>query len=387
MEKDVYTIKDVGLTRELLPDGSMLCRDVPIARTGPLVYGAEELKGALDTNGDPMVAVDGLICIHRDEDVLFDTVTIQSLESVPVTLGHPDEFINPENYQELAQGNTRNVRRGEGIYTDFIVADLILRSRELIDTVKDNLIRGISPGYTAQYEPIPDRVGHYRQVNFIGNHVAVVKRPRGGSMVKIGDSMSIKKRLFSVSRVRDEDTVTETDKHAELLGAIGSLAGKIDKVYDMLNSFFEETTEEVQDEVEIAVTPDEVVEVPAEEEAPVEEVTKEVIQGVEVIAPGLKVEVADADLVRRSALRAALNGENAAHVRRFLAGKKISQITADAAQVAFVAVKDSIERENRQKATAHTIKHPIRYGTLGGGMSAAELNKQNSQFWNEHLKG
>lgn len=192
--------------------------------------------------------------------------------------------------------------------------------------------------------------------------------------------MSIKKKLFSVSRVRDEDTTPETDKHAELLGAIGSLASKVDKIYEMLDSFFEETTEEVQDEVEVEVAP-------VEEEAPVEEVTNEVIQGVEVIAPGLKVEVTDADQVRRSALRAALNGENAAHVRRFLAGKKISQITADAAQVAFVAVKDSIERENRQKATAHTIKHPIRYGTLGGGMSAAELNKQNSQFWNEHLKG
>ena len=103
---EIYTTGQLGRTREITPEGYLLCKDVPIARIGTLMYADGEVPVTADNTG--------LILIQRGEDVLFDPITIASAESKPITDNHPDDWVNPDNWKELSKGIGKDVRRGEG---------------------------------------------------------------------------------------------------------------------------------------------------------------------------------------------------------------------------------------------------------------------------------
>ena len=63
------------------PEGYLVCRDVPIARTGEMTYRAAELE----LEGDP----DRLITVRREESEVFSPAAIASFEGKDVTAGHP----------------------------------------------------------------------------------------------------------------------------------------------------------------------------------------------------------------------------------------------------------------------------------------------------------
>ena len=102
-----YTTGLIGKTRETTPEGYLLCRDVPIARIGKLIYGDGEVPVTADDKK--------LIVIERDEDALFNPQTIASFEGKPVTDDHPDDWVSPENHKILSNGTAHDVRRGEGV--------------------------------------------------------------------------------------------------------------------------------------------------------------------------------------------------------------------------------------------------------------------------------
>lgn len=58
-----FFITRLGETRYQLADGSLLCKDVPIARTGTQTYLPEEI--GLEPGAD------GLVVIYRTEDEVF----------------------------------------------------------------------------------------------------------------------------------------------------------------------------------------------------------------------------------------------------------------------------------------------------------------------------
>jgi len=180
---DVYSVQKIGETRERLPDGSLLCRDVPIARLGQMTYDQSELPV------DP--AKDGTITVHRDAETLFHPDTISSFEGVPITLNHPPGvMLSPANYQTFSRGSLTHLRRGDGNHADMLVGDAIVRDAQAIDAIEKRGWREVSPGYDADYEPIEGRPGHYRQHNIIGNHLALVQRGRGGAQCAVGDHLS-----------------------------------------------------------------------------------------------------------------------------------------------------------------------------------------------------
>ncbi|ETD00065.1 hypothetical protein P792_00425 [Asaia sp. SF2.1] len=180
---DVYTVQRIGETRERLPDGSLLCRDVPIARLGQMTYDQSELPV------DP--AKDGTITVHRDAETLFHPDTITSFEGVPITLNHPPGvMLNPANYQSFSRGTLTHLRRGEGEKKDMLVGDAIIRDERAIEAIEKRGWREVSPGYDADYEPIEGAPGHYKQRNIIGNHLALVMRGRGGAQCAVGDQLS-----------------------------------------------------------------------------------------------------------------------------------------------------------------------------------------------------
>ena len=155
------------------PEGFLICKDVPIARTGPQDYLARELQ----LDGDP----DRLITVQRHPEDVFEEATLASFEGKPICDGHPPENVGPENYAAYTKGHIQNVRR-DG---DYIVADLYINDANLANEVRNNVKREVSCGYLCNY--VPDGAG-YKQSRIRGNHVAVVPKGRAGAAVAIKDA-------------------------------------------------------------------------------------------------------------------------------------------------------------------------------------------------------
>lgn len=173
----VYTTEKIGPNRELTPEGFLLCKDVPVARTGTMLYGPNEITG---TTPGP----DGIVKAHRsDEDVFCPTVLASALGK-PITNDHPDGDVNPSNWKEEAHGMALNVRRGDGLMDDLLLMDLLFTTEEGIEAVQDGK-REISLGYNANYEEIAE--GEYRQFNIVINHIALVEEGRCGPRCAIKD--------------------------------------------------------------------------------------------------------------------------------------------------------------------------------------------------------
>lgn len=205
----------LGETRYLQADGSLLCKDVPIARTGTQVYLPEEID--LEPDGT------GTVTVWRTEDEVFSPETMASFEGVAVTLGHPEDslgnivFVNPSNFAELAHGHIQNVRRGTGDKSDLLIADVLIKRQEAIDAVNSGLT-DVSCGYDAQYKQLAPGKG--KQYQITGNHLAVgIDRGRAGGRCAIGDSipsttkekpvMSWLKDLVKAIKTKDEDALNK----------------------------------------------------------------------------------------------------------------------------------------------------------------------------------
>lgn len=167
--------------RERTPQGFLLIRDVILARTGIQIYGPNEVP----IEPGPM----GYIEVERGEDDLFDPAAISSFEGIPVSNDHPKvngalRPLNPDNVLDFAVGVVRNVRRGEGDNSQYLLADVLLWTREIIDLVEAGK-RQVSAGYDAVYFRL--EAGRGRQAKITGNHLAVVTSGRCGAVCSFGD--------------------------------------------------------------------------------------------------------------------------------------------------------------------------------------------------------
>ena len=155
-------------------EGYLICRSVPIARTGDQEYTAREVM----QDGDPGQTV----IVHRRPEDVFAEETIASFEGKPVTDDHPPENVQAENFASYARGHVQNVRQAG----DNLVGDVYITDAKLASDVKHSVKREISCGY--QCDLVPDGAGGYYQTNIRGNHVAVVLRGRAGHDVAIHDA-------------------------------------------------------------------------------------------------------------------------------------------------------------------------------------------------------
>ncbi|CCM44476.1 DUF2213 domain-containing protein [Cronobacter sakazakii] len=205
-----YTTR-LGNTRYEMADGSLLCKDVPIARTGSQVYDESELPGII---GDE----DGEIVVTRDADEVFRPETLASFEGMAFTLGHPKDMVNPGNWKDHAHGHIQNVRRGTGDQSDLMLADIHIKTSEAIQEVMNGQDQ-ISMGYDAEYEQIGP--GKARQHTIIGNHCASVPNGRAGIRCSIGDSISMANKrqgwltqLKRAIKTKDSATMEELVENA-----------------------------------------------------------------------------------------------------------------------------------------------------------------------------
>lgn len=159
-------------------DDGYLVADARVARTGIQLYaGAEVGRPDLD-----------VVRVYRPGDEVFAEDTLKSAAHRPVTNDHPPEHVNSKNWKRFSVGQTGDEVAGEGIYIrvplmvsdEAAIADIEAGKRELSAgyTCRLEWADGTTPGGEA-YDAIQ------RDIRL--NHVAIVRRGRAGSEVRIGD--------------------------------------------------------------------------------------------------------------------------------------------------------------------------------------------------------
>ena len=156
------------------PEGFLICKNVPIGRTGWQEYTADEIG----------VEGNGIVQVYRDPEEVFHPATIASFEGKPITDLHPSQWVNTNNHGAYARGHVQNVRRGTGEDSDFLLSDLHIKDEPLINKT-ENGHNEVSSGYNCDYVQIGE--DKYAQKNIRGNHVAVVPNGRAGNQVAIRD--------------------------------------------------------------------------------------------------------------------------------------------------------------------------------------------------------
>ncbi|MMZ56911.1 hypothetical protein D1872_188210 [compost metagenome] len=397
----------LGETRYSLADGSLLCKDVPIARTGTQVYAAEDLP-----NLTPNAA--GQIIVTRSPEQVFDPATLASFEGMSITVLHPEDedgnirLVNPQNWKDLAHGHLQNVRRGTGNQSDLMLADLIVKDEYAIQLIEDGL-RQVSCGYDAEYEQTTP--GKADQVDITGNHVALVPKGRAGNRCAIGDrdTMATQKkswlqRLRFAAKTGDADTMNELldsapaavtgdegdlpsgvnlninlspqqplpDKDPEMGGkATGDGEDDIKTLLKALLAKLEGTiTGDNADDPEGKDKKDPTGDGEDDEEETT--ITGDSAYRAEVIVPGI-------DLSRKvkptAFKRDVLSAADKTLVRQVVGDADISKLPKQSVNMAFNAVSEIAKGRNTRSTTGDAQRLNI------GTPKISDLNKQNAEFW------
>jgi hypothetical protein len=200
-----------------LGDGSLLCRNVILARSGVMEYRRAEL--GLDGVG--------LVRVERPESEVFSPECMASFEGVTLLDDHPGSgHITTTSWRAYTMGHVQNIRRGPRLDGDLtLIGDLIVNDSQLIEKILAGK-REVSCGYDCEY--VPTDHGSYRQQMIRGNHVAIVRRGRA-SNARILDSAAVATRLGR-ELARAYDSYPEL--RADITEIVDVLAGQQDPATD-----------------------------------------------------------------------------------------------------------------------------------------------------------
>jgi len=397
----------LGETRYQLADGSLLCKDVPIARTGTQLYSAADLPNLIpDKHGE--------IVVTRSPEHVFDPATLASFEGMSITILHPEDddgnvrLVDPSNWKELANGHLQDIRRGTGEQSDLVLADLIVKDQNAIQLIEDGL-REVSCGYDAEYEQTAP--GKAEQVDITGNHVALVPKGRAGNRCAIGDrdTMATQKkswlqRLRSAAKTGDADTMNElldsapaavTGDEGDLPSGVNlninlspqqplpdkppEMAGKptgdsMDDIKTMLMALLAKMGGVTGDADDPGKDKKDKKEPTGDGEDDEEEttITGDSAYRAEVIVPGI-------DLTRKmkptAFKRDVLATADKKLVRQVVGDADISKLPKQSVEMAFNAVSEIAKGRNTRTPTGDAARQN------SGSLNIADLNKTNADFW------
>lgn len=119
---------------------------------------------------------------------LHNVDSLKSLAGLPVTLGHPDVDVDPDNVGDLgvgSMGNDVEILEESG----HVRVLLVLHRRDALAAVDNGTVE-VSPGYTTIIDPTPGEHPVYGRYDAIQrgrryNHLAVVDMARGGETVRL----------------------------------------------------------------------------------------------------------------------------------------------------------------------------------------------------------
>lgn len=383
-----FTTERLSPHKEKTPEGYLLCRDVPISRVGTFDYAGSDV-GFADV---PVVHV------SRPEDELFNPDTMASFEGKPLVIGH-DTFADPDTWRRISIGHVQNVRR-DG---DLLMADLLVQDARGIDLIERGALDEISCGYDAGFVRDGEDSGH--QTGIVGNHVALVKRGRCGSVCSIGDgAMTEKKSLKSLLRRLfkdgDEESFNEALDNVAVSPA-GETTGKtgdegeapqaptvderlaaLEKTVQDLIKTIAELQEPMADEgdpkAEDAPEPEETVGQANSEEGEGEELgvdeSRNLVRDADDLCPGIqkpkadKIPVKDAEDLMRRAMRSA--GASRFGDADTLSGKALS--------IAFKASADAARASRNPRFVAGR-----KFGDAAEPNRIETIQAEVDSFWNK----
>lgn len=174
MITDAAPVKGIRRTAD-----GYLVADAKVARVGVQVYRSKELG---------LPGKDRAVRAYRPESEVFNRDSIKSFANRPVTIEHPSEPVTADNWKDVAIGQTgaEVVRDGE-----FVRVPILIMDAKAIADIESGR-RELSMGYTAE---VVDGAGmspngQEYDVQLLGlrmNHLAVVRKARGGKELRIGD--------------------------------------------------------------------------------------------------------------------------------------------------------------------------------------------------------
>lgn len=418
-----YVTEKIGERRSETPEGFLVCHDVPIARTGEQLYLSSEVP--LEDAGN------GEVRVMRPPEEVFRDETIASFEGKAVTVEHPEEFVTPDNWQQLAIGVVQNVRRGEGIEDDLLIADLVITDKKAIEYVNKALPE-VSAGYEATYEQ--DSPGRGVQRDIVGNHVALVERGRAGPRCSIKDEdFKMKKRSFwdrlmTAVKAKDEEAVkaelqemkteqgdegegaaakVDNDLDREVLARVERLEAAVTKLVEALGNTGDEGNpaaeaaeveqkEQIADEGEEAAEEEEVTDTilgaetsPTNGEAKGRVLSgdsiKQIVARAEILAPGSTFKTSDAaqakkeayDYIRQTLVKAYATDTGREVIEPFLGGRTLDSLKAPALAAVFMGAAELMRVKNNA-AAGRSVAATKDFGRT---LSVAEMNARNREFW------
>lgn len=168
-------------------DGYMVAT-VKVARTGIQDYAGWEI----DPDNEHGLRDKAIVKVYRPPEEVFADAALKSYAHRPVTNDHPKELVSAKNWKQYSIGQTG----GEVDASDgkFVTVPMCVMDGEAIADIKSGK-RELSMGYrtaldwTAGVTPEGEAYD-VKQTSLMMNHLAVVRRARGGSELKIGDNKS-----------------------------------------------------------------------------------------------------------------------------------------------------------------------------------------------------
>lgn len=181
--------------------GYLICTDCIMARTGKQTYTRDDCFG----DGD-MTEIE----VDRPEKEVFDPKTLASFENVPITIEHPENNVDSDNYSSLSVGYMRDIHKGTYNGQPVMLGTAVITDSEGIEKVESGELTNLSCGYDCDI----DDDKNPKQTNIRGNHIALCEIPRAG-ITHIQDSLSKtknpKKRAFIDSLVENHISYIEKE--------------------------------------------------------------------------------------------------------------------------------------------------------------------------------
>ena len=200
-------------TKRKYTNSGQLIVPCAIARTGIQQYTADSLG---------IEGGDKVIDVYREESAVFDSESISTFRSIPVTVQHPvvdgkPTLVTSKNSKELQVGVL------EGLPTrdeDLLTGTLVIADQDAIEVIESGT-KELSVGYTCD---VVLRDGKYYQNNIVANHVAIVEKGRAGASCVIADT-----------NINQEEEVVMADKKVVEEEVIEKEAVTVDSVTAQLD--------------------------------------------------------------------------------------------------------------------------------------------------------
>lgn len=302
-------------SRSFTKEGYLKCVNVRLAKAPQVrqyyAYEFPSLEG---------FTADQIINVYTPAEELFKPESVESFDGVDATDYHPPKNeINASNWKDYHIGYCENVRQ-EG---DYLVGDILIKDKLSIDLVQSNERIEMSLGYAAvlvlENGTAPDGTPYQAKfINFIGNHVALVKYGRCGGDCRIGDQKPNpkgKKMEVKVNGIRFEigdnqalaDALKQQEDQLQNLKAaklkvgdkqfaVGDELPAVQVVVDTLQTENAQLKQQVGDLEKNQMTPEKLDQVVAERASVVADAT--------ALVPGIKTDGCSCEQIKRDVIAA-----------------------------------------------------------------------------------